>query len=125
MKLDFSKLDGLVPAIIQDYQTHEVLMLGFMNAEAWEKTLATGQVHFFSRSRQKLWLKGETSGHVQTVKDIFLDCDDDTVLIKVEQIGGATCHTGYRSCFHKQITGDTLKIVGARVFDPKEVYGHE
>lgn len=125
MKLDFSKLDGLVPAIIQDYQTGEVLMLGFMNADAWEKTLATGQVHFFSRTRQKLWLKGETSGHVQVVKDIFLDCDDDTVLVKVEQLGGATCHTGYRSCFHKQITGDSLKIVGTRVFDPKEVYGHE
>jgi phosphoribosyl-AMP cyclohydrolase len=100
-------------------------MLGFMNAEAWEKTLATGQVHFFSRSRQKLWLKGETSGHVQTVKELFLDCDDDTVLVKVEQIGGATCHTGYRSCFHKQITGDTIEIVGTRVFDPKEVYGRE
>jgi phosphoribosyl-AMP cyclohydrolase len=122
MKLNFSKLDGLLPAVIQDAVSGEVLMLGFMNQEAWEKTLATGKVHYFSRTRQKLWCKGETSGHVQMVQKIYLDCDDDTVLIKVEQVGGATCHAGYRSCFYRLIEGDEARIVGVKVFDPKEVY---
>jgi phosphoribosyl-AMP cyclohydrolase len=125
MKLNFAKLDGLLPAIIQDAESGEVLMLGFMNQEAWEKTRETGRVHYFSRTRQKLWCKGETSGHVQVVKEMYLDCDDDTVLIKVEQVGGATCHTGYRSCFYRKIVNDEARIVGDKVFDPKEVYGSE
>jgi len=123
IKLDFTKLDGLIPAVIQDWQTGEVLMVGFMNAEAWEQTLATGRVHYYSRTRQKLWCKGETSGHVQVVKEIYLDCDDDTVLLKVEQVGGATCHTGFRSCFHKQVMDGDIHYVGVKVFDPQEVYG--
>ena len=125
MKLNFSKLDGLLPAIIQDAESGEVLMLGFMNQEAWEKTRETGRVHYFSRTRQKLWCKGETSGHVQIVKEIYLDCDDDTILIKVEQVGGATCHAGYRSCFYRLISDGEARIVGVKVFDPKEVYGSE
>jgi len=125
MKLNFAKLDGLLPAIIQDAQSGEVLMLGFMNQEAWEKTQETGRVHYFSRTRHKLWCKGETSGHVQLVKEMYLDCDDDTVLIKVEQVGGATCHAGYRSCFYREIVNGDTRIVGVKVFDPKEVYGSE
>ena len=123
IELDFTKLDGLIPAVIQDWQTGEVLMVGFMNEEAWERTLATGRVHYYSRTRQKLWCKGETSGHVQQVKEVYLDCDDDTVLLKVEQVGGATCHTGFRSCFHKQIREGDIHYVGVKVFDPQEVYG--
>ncbi|HFB83974.1 MAG TPA: phosphoribosyl-AMP cyclohydrolase, partial [Thermodesulfatator sp.] len=99
---DFNKMD-LIPVIAQDWETGEVLMLAYMNQEAWEKTLETGKVHYYSRSRQKLWLKGETSGHVQLVKEIRLDCDADTLLIKVEQIGGAACHKGYRSCFFRHL----------------------
>lgn len=125
MQLDFTKLAGLVPAIIQDWASGEVLMLGFLNQESWERTLATGRVHFYSRSRQKLWCKGETSGHVQLVKEILIDCDDDAVLIKVEQVGGAACHTGYRSCFYRQVRDGELQVVGVPVFDPKEVYGSE
>ena len=125
MNLNFSKLDGLLPAIIQDAQSGEVLMLGFMNQEAWEKTCHTGRVHYFSRTRQKLWCKGETSGNVQIVKEIYLDCDEDTILIKVEQVGSAACHSGYRSCFYRLITDGEALIVGVKVFDPKEVYGSE
>ncbi len=125
MELNFNKLDGLLPAIIQDGLSGEVLMLGFMNQEAWEKTLATGRVHYFSRTRQKLWCKGETSGHVQLVKEIYLDCDADTVLIKVEQVGGAACHTGYRSCFYRLYENGGTRSVGVKIFDPKEVYGSE
>lgn len=125
MNLNFTKLDGLVPAIIQDAASGEILMLGFMNQEAWERTQTSGRVHFFSRTRQKLWCKGETSGHVQLVKEILVDCDDDTVLIKVEQIGGAACHTGYRSCFYRQVKDGAVHLVGEKVFDPQEVYGSE
>lgn len=125
MELNFSKLDGLVPAIIQDAASGEILMLGFMNQEAWEKTQTSGRVHFYSRTRQKLWCKGETSGHVQLVKEIYVDCDDDAVLVKVEQVGGAACHTGYRSCFYRQVKDGRLQLVGVKVFDPKEVYGSE
>jgi len=121
--LDFNKLNnGLIPAIIQDDQSGNVLMLGFMNQEAWEKTLSSGRATFFSRTRQALWVKGETSGHVQIVKEIRIDCDNDTVLLKVEQRGGAACHTGYESCFYKKIENGEVKIVGKPVFDPKEVY---
>ncbi len=125
MQLNFSKLDGLLPVIIQDAGSGDILMLGFMNQDAWEKTQATGRVHYFSRTRGKLWCKGETSGHVQLVREILVDCDDDTLLIKVEQVGGAACHTGYRSCFYRQIQGEEVKVVGVQVFDPKEVYGSE
>ncbi len=125
MELDFQKLNGLLPAIIQDAASGEVLMLGFMNQEAWDKTLASGRVHFFSRTRGKLWCKGETSGHLQLVKEILVDCDADTVLIKVEQLGGATCHTGYRSCFYRRLQDGRLEICGVKVFDPQEVYGRE
>ena len=122
IELDFSKMNGLLPAIVQDYKTNEVLMLGFMNQEAWETTLSTGKATFFSRTRQSLWVKGKTSGNMQLVKEIRIDCDNDAVLLKVEQIGGAACHTGYRSCFFKKIEGGSVKVVGKPVFDPKEVY---
>ena len=121
-ELDFKKLDGLVPAVVQDYQTGEVLMLAFMNKDAWQATLATGDATYYSRTRQTLWIKGKTSGNVQRVKEIRIDCDDDTVLLKVEQVGGAACHTGHRSCFFKTVTDGTVKIVGQPVFDPEEVY---
>ena len=120
--LDFDKLNGLVPAIVQDEQSGEVLMLGFMNKAAWEETLATGKATFFSRTRQKLWVKGDTSGRRQVVKEIRIDCDDDSILLKVEQVGGAACHTGHRSCFYKQIENNIIKVVGKPLFDPKEVY---
>jgi len=119
---DFNKINGLVPAIVQDYETGEVLMLAFMNQEAWEATLSTGRATYFSRSRQKLWVKGETSGNIQIVKEILVDCDEDTVLLKVEQRGGAACHTGYRSCFYRKIENGTLSNIGKLIFDPKEAY---
>ena len=112
---------GLVPAIIQDAASGEVLMLAYMNQEALEKTLETKKTHFYSRSRGKLWLKGETSGHIQTVHSIHYDCDWDTLLIKVSQKGGA-CHEGYYSCFFREGNGEKVKIVGEKVFDPKKVY---
>ncbi len=122
IKLAFEKGNGLIPAIVQDEKTGKVLMLAYMNEEAWKKTLETGLAHFWSRSRKELWLKGSTSGHHQKIKEIYIDCDEDTVLLKVEQIGGAACHTGYESCFYRQVEGDNLKIVGTKVFDPTEVY---
>jgi phosphoribosyl-AMP cyclohydrolase len=122
IQLEFNKSGGLVPAIVQDNETGEVLMLAYMNQEAFDATLSTGKATYFSRSRQTLWVKGETSGNVQLVKEIRLDCDDDTLLIKVEQLGGAACHTGHRSCFYKKVENGTIRIVGEPVFDPKEVY---
>ncbi len=119
----FKKGEGLVPVIAQDWQTGEVLMMAYMNREAWSRTLETGKVHYWSRSRGKLWLKGESSGHVQVVKEIRVDCDGDTVLVKVEQMGGAACHTGYRSCFYRRVDGSSLVVDGEKVFDPEEVYG--
>ncbi len=121
-EIDFDKGAGLLPVIIQDASTNEVLMLGYMNREAWRKTVETKQVSFWSRSRKALWIKGETSGHFQVVKEIYLDCDGDTLLVKVEQIGGAACHTGFRSCFHRRHEAGEWKISGIKVFDPKEVY---
>ena len=120
----FSKGDGLLPAIVQEADTGRVLMLAYMNPEAWEKTLTTGEAHFWSRSRRQLWHKGGTSGHVQKVREIYVDCDDDTILLQVEQIGGAACHTGYASCFHRLVdaTGG-VTTVGEPIFDPKQVYG--
>ena len=120
--LDFEKQKGLVPAIAQDWETGEILMLAYMNEAAFEETLRTGKACYYSRSRRKLWRKGEESGNVQVVKEIRTDCDNDTVVLKVEQIGGAACHTGYRSCFFKKIEGDTIVEDGIKVFDPKEVY---
>lgn len=112
---------GLLPAIIQDYKNNEVLMLGYMNKEAVSRTLESGKVHFWSRSRSKMWVKGETSGHTQRVMDIFFDCDIDTILVKVDQ-KVAACHTGYRSCFYRKIKGNDLIICGEKVFEEKEVY---
>jgi phosphoribosyl-AMP cyclohydrolase len=122
VKLDFSKLDGLVPAIAQDYKTGEVLMVAFMDEPAWNATLSTGLATYFSRSRQTLWVKGGTSGNTQLVKEIFIDCDLDTVLLKVEQVGGAACHTGHRTCFFQKLDSGKLVTIGKPVFDPKEVY---
>ena len=120
--IDFKKGEGLVPAIVQDNETHEVLMLAYMNEEAWEKTLASGRAHYWSRSRQKLWLKGETSGHIQEVRAVYVACDLDTVLIKVHQVGGAACHEGYPSCFSRKVEGGELTIISTKIFDPREVY---
>ena len=120
--IDFDKSGGLVPAIAQDAVTGQVLMMAWMNREAYEETLRTGRACYFSRSRGKLWRKGEESGHVQEVREIFIDCDADTILLKVHQIGGAACHEGYASCFFRKLDGDKLHVVGERVFDPKVVY---
>jgi len=119
---NFAKGEGLVPVVVQDDETGEVLMLAYMNREAWQKTLETGKAHYWSRSRQSLWLKGETSGHVQLVREIRLDCDEDTILLKVEQLGGAACHTGHCSCFYRRWSDGDFQTVGECVFDPKEVY---
>ena len=120
---DFSKSE-LIPVIAQDDATGDVLMLAYMNREAWEETQRTGRVCYFSRSRNKLWRKGEESGNVQEVRAIFYDCDADTLLVRVNQIGGAACHEGYRSCFFRKIDSATgrVDVVGERVFDPKTVY---
>jgi len=121
--LDFSKGDGLLPAIAQDAESGKILMLAYINKAAWDKTLETGEAHYWSRSRQELWHKGGTSGHVQIIKEVFADCDDDTVVFRVEQVGGAACHTGHETCFHKKIAPDgTVTIVGEKVFDPEKVY---
>lgn len=120
--LQFAKGDGLLPAIVQDFETKEILMMAYINDLAWQKTLETGRAHFWSRSRKKLWLKGESSGHQQIIKNILVDCDDDTVVYQVEQLGGAACHTGYRSCFYRKVTEKGLKTLGEPVFDPGEVY---
>ena len=120
--LRFDKGGGLLPAIVQDYQTNEVLMVAYINEESWQKTLETGKAHYWSRSRNKLWLKGESSNHVQMVKEVLVDCDEDTVVFKVEQLGGAACHKGYRSCFFRRVEGDGLVIKETPVFDPGEVY---
>ncbi len=120
--LNFKKSGGLLPAIVQDFQTGEVLMLAYMNREAWEATLATGKATYWSRSRKALWVKGETSGNIQEIREIRIDCDDDTVLLKVKQIGKAACHTGHISCFYRKLENGALKITGTPVFDPEEVY---
>jgi len=111
-----------VPVVVQEHQTGDVLMLAYMNRESWRKTLETGKAHFWSRSRKSLWLKGETSGHLQLVREVCLDCDQDAVLLRVEQLGGAACHTGHRSCFYrKRVDGEFIEV-GERIFDPKDVY---
>ena len=121
---DFSKSGGLIAAVAQDAATGEVLMLAWMNSEAWEATLATGEAHYWSRSRQKLWHKGESSGNVQKVSAIRLDCDSDAVVLEIEQIGGSACHTGRRSCFYRRLTPGSaeVKVCSPQVFDPAEVY---
>ncbi len=124
VQLNFEKsADGLIPAIVQEYATGQVLMLAYINRLAWEKTLQSGKAHYWSRSRQSLWLKGESSGHVQLIRQILVDCDDDTVIFQVEQLGGAACHTGHKSCFYRRLVGDELQSEGEKVFDPALVYG--
>ena len=119
---NFAKGDGLVPAIVQDAETKEVLMLAYMNSQSWEATLQTGKATYWSRSRQKLWLKGETSGHFQLIKAVFIDCDDDTILLQVKQLGEAACHTGHKSCFYRKLIGGDFIIVGEKIFNPEEIY---
>ncbi len=121
--LDEIKYDekGLVPAIIQDYQSGEVLMLAYMNRESIQKTLSLGKTCFWSRSRQEFWIKGESSGHVQLVKEVYVDCDMDAVLFKVDQ-KVAACHTGYRSCFYRKLEDGQLVVTGEKVFDEDDVY---
>jgi len=124
--LDFSKdRDGLIPAIVQDAVSGNVLMLAYINKESWDKTLSSGKAHYWSRSRQQLWLKGETSGHVQLIREILVDCDQDTVVFKVEQLGGAACHKGYGSCFFRRVIKNKLEIFDKKVFDPVDVYGNK
>ena len=122
IEIDFTKLRGLVPVIVQDYDSNEILMQAFMNQDAWQKTLETGKAHYWSRSRNSLWMKGESSGNIQEVKEIRIDCDMDSILLKVNQIGKAACHTGYRSCFYRKLDGDTLIIDGEKVFNPEKTY---
>jgi phosphoribosyl-AMP cyclohydrolase len=122
-ELNFSKGGGLLPAIAQDHSSNEILMMAYINEESWNKTLETGKVHYWSRSRGKLWLKGESSGHVQIVKEILVDCDEDTVVFKVEQLGKAACHKGYKSCFFRRVEEDaSFVVIDSPVFDPTEVY---
>ncbi len=123
IRLRFDKGKGLLPVVAQDSASREVLMVAYINEEALQKTLETGQAHYWSRSRKELWHKGATSGHVQHVEEVLVDCDEDCVLYLVRQDGGAACHTGFRSCFHRRIDGDVLTTIGEQVFDPKEVYG--
>lgn len=124
-EMKFDKSGGLIPAIAQDYKTGEVLMVAFMNQEALELTVTTGIVHYWSRSRNKLWKKGETSGNVQEVKEIRIDCDGDCVLVKVDQIGQAACHTGYRSCFYRVLKNNSVYVDGVKIFNPQEKYGEQ
>jgi len=123
--LDFDKQNGLIPAVVQDHETGEVLMLAYMNQEAFEATRSTGKMHYYSRSRDKQWMKGETSGHIQEVMEILVDCDQDAAVFKIRQIGGAACHTGYRSCFYRRAEHDGALTLTEheRVFDPDKVYG--
>jgi phosphoribosyl-AMP cyclohydrolase len=122
IEIDFEKGSGLVPVIVQDADTGEVLMLAYMNRDAWLKTRQTGKATYWSRSRNELWIKGETSGHTQIVQEILVDCDSDTVLLKVRQVGGAACHTGYRSCFFRKVVDGKTEVIGERIFKPEDVY---
>ncbi|MGH9791132.1 MAG: phosphoribosyl-AMP cyclohydrolase [Candidatus Acidiferrales bacterium] len=126
MELDFEKLGGLVPAIVQDHATGEVLMLGFMDSAALAETLRSGDVTFFSRSRKKLWKKGEQSGHRLRLQELLVDCDADAVVARVEPLGPGVCHEGYRSCFFRRLNSDgTTAVLAAPAFDPSVVYGKE
>ncbi|MDI6795313.1 MAG: phosphoribosyl-AMP cyclohydrolase [Desulfatibacillaceae bacterium] len=122
IELDFEKQNGLLPAIVQDADTGEVLMLAYMNRQAFEHTCKTGLATYWSRSRNELWIKGKTSGNVQKVRQIRIDCDKDTLLLKVTQVGDAACHTGHRSCFHLVVEGSELVVCGKPLFDPEKVY---
>lgn len=123
MNLNYSKLNGVLPAVIQDATTRRVLMVGFMNEEAFRRTVETGSVTFFSRARQALWVKGETSGHRLVVREIATDCDQDCVLVQVDPVGPGVCHEGYESCFYRKLDGDRWMESEARAFDPGAVYG--
>lgn len=123
MNLDFRKADGLITAVIQDYASGRVLMVGSMNEEAFRRTVESGFATFFSRSRQQLWLKGESSGHKLAVKEIATDCDGDAVLVKVEALGPGVCHEGYESCFFRRLENGAWKTVDERTYDPATVYG--
>ena len=120
--LDFEKTGGLIPAIAQDFKTGEVLMMAYMNQQSFDETVRSGKATYWSRSRNQLWKKGETSGHTQDIKEIRVDCDRDTILLKVEQIGGAACHKGYKSCFYSKVENNELIVTEKKIFDPKEVY---
>jgi phosphoribosyl-AMP cyclohydrolase len=123
MTLDFTKLDGLVAAVAVDHVTNRVLMVGFMNEEAWRRTVETGFVTFYSRSRNKLWMKGESSGHRLVVKEIRTDCDQDALVIRVEALGPGVCHEGYESCFFRRLEDGAWQVVDQPAYDPKAVYG--
>jgi phosphoribosyl-AMP cyclohydrolase len=125
LELDFDKGGGVIPAVVQDSETGEVLMVAYVNREALQKTRETGRMHYFSRSRNRLWMKGETSGHVQEVREILVDCDLDAAVFKIRQVGGAACHTGFRSCFHRRLEPDgaLAQTETEPVFDPAHVYG--
>jgi phosphoribosyl-AMP cyclohydrolase len=123
MRLDFDKLGGLVPAVIQDHASGRVLMVGFMNEEAFRKTVETGFATFYSRSRNKLWMKGETSGHRLAVKEIATDCDIDSLLVQVEAMGPGVCHEGYRSCFYRALRDGEWVVTEERTYDPGKTYG--
>jgi phosphoribosyl-AMP cyclohydrolase len=121
--LRFDKGDGLVPAIAQDAETGKVLMLAYVNEKTWKLSLETGVAHYWSRSRNKIWKKGETSGNIQEIKEILVDCDEDTVIFKVRQIGDAACHTGHETCFYRRLEKDgSTTVVDQLVFDPQKVY---
>ena len=123
MRLDFTKCDGMVPAIVQDHQDGRVLMLGFMDQAAFDKTVSTGKVTFFSRTRNKLWTKGETSGHYLLLKRMEVDCDLDTVLVHAEAAGPGVCHAGYRSCFYRTLDAGDWKVTDEQTYDPGQVFG--
>jgi len=126
VELDFKKGDGILPAIAQDFKSGKVLMLAYMNSHAWSLTLQTGEAHYWSRTREEIWHKGETSGNIQIVKEIIVDCDYDTILLKIEQRGGAACHLGYESCFHNKVDNNGKEtIIGKKIFDPEKVYKNE
>ena len=122
VKLDFEKCGGLIPAIAQDHKTNEILMMAYINEESWQETLKSGYATYYSRSRQQLWKKGESSGHLQVIKDILVDCDLDTVVFKIEQLGSGACHTGHRSCFYRKVTENGLVETEETVFDAGKVY---
>ena len=122
INLDFKKGNGLLPVITQEYKTGEILMQAYMNEEAWNETLTTNRAVYYSRSRNSIWRKGETSGNLQIIKEIRVDCDLDSILLIVEQIGGAACHEGYKSCYYRTVKNGALTITGELIFNPKEVY---
>jgi phosphoribosyl-AMP cyclohydrolase len=126
VNIDFDKAGGLVPAIVQDDRSGDVLMLGFMNSVSLAETQRSGEVVFFSRSRNKLWKKGESSGHVLKVRELRIDCDADAILVRVEAVGPGVCHEGYRSCFFRTLASDgTAQVTDERTFSPESVYGQE